>query len=63
MAEIFGSTTTTPLNPNMFSGGGSGSVDLSNYYTKAEVDTKIGDIDSALDELHDYAQGLIGGAE
>lgn len=31
------------------------------YYTKHEVDSKIGDIDSALDELHGYAASLIGG--
>ena len=31
--------------------------------TKAYVDGKIGDIDAALDELHNYAQSLIGGAE
>ena len=29
MSEIFGNTTTTPLNPNAFSGGGSTDVDLS----------------------------------
>lgn len=31
--------------------------------TKEYVDEKIGDIDSALEELHNYAQALIGGAE
>lgn len=30
-------------------------------YDKAEVDAKIGDIESALDELHAYAQALISG--
>lgn len=71
-----------------------GNVDLSNYYTKGEVDEKIdnlantvgdfnddisnlydtkadksyvdglmGDIETALDELHNYAQAIIGGAE
>lgn len=30
-------------------------------YNKSDIDTKIGDIDSALDELHNYAQALIGG--
>jgi hypothetical protein len=30
-------------------------------YTKAEVDTQIGDISTALDELHNYAQSLVGG--
>ena len=32
-------------------------------YTTAEVDAMIGDIDSALDELHAYAQALISGGE
>ena len=40
---------------------GGGSVDLSNYYNKEEVDDKIGDISSALDELHAYAEALKGG--
>jgi hypothetical protein len=31
--------------------------------TKGYVDEKIGDIDEALEELHNYAQALIGGAE
>ena len=37
------------------SGGGTGStggVDLSNYYTKTEVDTKIGDINTILDNIN-----------
>lgn len=38
-----------------------GSVDLSNYYTIDEVDEKIGDISSALNELHVYAEALKGG--
>lgn len=29
----------------------------------SEFDMEIGNIDSALDELHNYAQSLIGGAE
>ena len=37
MSEIFGSTTTTPMNPDAFSGGG-GNVNLDNYYTKDEID-------------------------
>ncbi len=32
-------------------------------YTKVEVDEKLGDIGSALDELHAYAQGLISGGD
>ena len=32
-------------------------------YTKQEVDVKIGDISSALDELHAYAQSVISGGE
>ena len=37
------------------SGGGTGSTggaDLSNYYTKTEVDTKIGDINTILDNIN-----------
>ena len=37
------------------SGGGTGStggVNLSNYYTKTEVDTKIGDINTILDNIN-----------
>lgn len=37
-------------------------ADKETSYTKDEVDNLIGDIDSALDELHNYAQALIGGA-
>ena len=40
---------------NLPSGGGTGStgsVDLSNYYTKTEVDTKIGDINTILDNIN-----------
>lgn len=58
---IFGNTTTTPLNPDAFSGGGS--EDLENYYTKEETDAIVGDIEAVLDELHNYARRLIGGAE
>ena len=36
---------------------------LADYYTKDEIDAKIGDIETALDELHNYAQAIIGGAE
>ena len=32
-------------------------------YNKSEVDDKIGDIDTMLDELHNYAQGLISGGD
>ena len=61
---------------------GGGSVDLSDYYTKAEldmmfinaelhmerhvgirIDESLGDISTALDELHSYAEALSGGAE
>ena len=37
------------------SGGGTGSTggaDLSNYYTKTEIDTKIGDINTVLDDIN-----------
>ena len=32
--------------------GSTGDVDLSNYYTKTEVDTKIGDINTILDNIN-----------
>ena len=35
---------------------------VQNKVVKNYVDGLVGDIDSALDELHNYAQGLIGGA-
>lgn len=34
---------------------------LADYYTKNEVDGMVGDIESALDELHTYAQSLVSG--
>ena len=40
-----------------------GNVDLSNYYTKKEIDNMVGDISTALDELHTYAVVLSGGEE
>lgn len=42
-------------------GGGGGSADLSNYYTKPEVDDKIGDISTALDRIIALQEELIGG--
>ena len=38
-------------------------VETGDAATKGYVDEKIGDIDTALEELHNYAQALIGGAE
>lgn len=32
-------------------GGGGGSADLSNYYTKSEIDSMIGDISTSLAEI------------
>ena len=40
---------------------GEANVDLSNYYTKAEIDTMIGDIDVALDGVIAIQNELIGG--
>jgi hypothetical protein len=34
---------------------------LKNYYGKDEIDNILGDISSALDELHGYAEELVGG--
>lgn len=36
---------------------------VQNKVIKSYVDEKIGDIDAVLEELHNYAQALIGGAE
>ena len=55
MAKIFGGTTTTPMNPDIFSGGG-GSADLNDYYTKTEtenivetaLENRLGDIETLL---------------
>ena len=38
-----------------------GKLSAYDAYTKQEIDSKIGDIDSALDELHSYALAVIGG--
>lgn len=40
-----------------------GKVALENYYDKVEIDGMIGDIGSALDALHQYAQTFISGGE
>ena len=45
-------------NGNLFTGTPKNDVDCAN---KAYIDTLIGDIDSALTKLHNYAQALIGG--
>ena len=36
-------------------------VDLSNYYTKEEIDNKFGDIETALDGIITLQENLIGG--
>jgi hypothetical protein len=36
-------------------------VDLSNYYTKSEIDSQIGDIETALDTIIEIQNSLIGG--
>ena len=36
-------------------------IEHNNTYTKTEVDEMMGDIDTALDELHAYAQALVSG--
>jgi hypothetical protein len=43
MAEIFGNTTATPINPELFGGGGN--------ISKEELNEKLGDIETALDTL------------
>lgn len=76
MNEIFGNTTTTPINPDAFSGGGGGSdikVDQT-YNPESEnaqsgiavaqaINGAVGDISTAFDELHAYAQALISGGD
>lgn len=74
MNEIFGNTTTTPINPNAFSGGG-GSVTVDQTYNPDSenaqsgkavaqaINGAIGDISTAFDELHAYAQALISGGD
>ena len=37
-------------------------VDLSNYYTKPEIDSQIGDIETALDNIIAIQNSLIGGS-
>lgn len=36
---------------------------INDTYSKAEIDNKFGDVEAALDELHNYAQSLISGGE
>jgi hypothetical protein len=55
-------------NVNVAGGGGGGGVTeeqlaetLKDYVKKERFDEAVGDIESALDELHNYAQGLING--
>ena len=36
-------------------------LNADNYYNKSIIDEMFGDVNSALDELHNYAQSLIGG--
>lgn len=38
-------------------------VNLADYYDKGEIDGMIGDISTALDTLHEYAQSLVSGGE
>jgi hypothetical protein len=38
-------------------------VNLADYYDKGEIDGMIGDISTALDTLHNYAQNLVNGGE
>ena len=69
MSEIFGNTTTTPLNPNAFGGGGAVDQTYNPESANAQsgkavseaIEQSIGDISTALDELHIYAQALING--
>ena len=46
MSKIYGNTTVTPIRIS----GGNGNVDLSDYYTKEEVDSTIEHINIELDE-------------
>ena len=53
---------TTSLNTKANKSTTLAGYGIKDAYTKTEVDNLIGDIDSALDELHNYAQALIGGS-
>ena len=53
---------TTSLNTKANKSTTLAGYGIKDAYTKTEVDNLIGEIDSALDELHNYAQALIGGA-
>ena len=73
MAKIYGNTLTTPIKPDLLGGGGSVTVDQ-NYNPESEnaqsgkavaqaINGAIGDISTAFDELHAYAQALISGGD
>ena len=57
-AYNYGQIPCRQSNGNLFTNEPVKDLDCAN---KKYVDDKIGDIDSALDELHNYAQALIGG--
>lgn len=44
-------------------GGSGGGADLSDYYTKDDVDGLVGDIESALDEIIALQDSIVGGEE
>jgi chemotaxis protein histidine kinase CheA len=45
----------------ILNGGGGGDTPISNYYTKDEIDEKLGDIETALDNIIAIQETLIGG--
>ena len=76
MAEIFGNTTATPIKPDLFRNKVDNTFDptsdnaqsgkavaeaLTNYYTKEEVNSLIGDVETALDSIIAIQENLIGG--
>ena len=67
MAEIYGNTTTTPINPDAFADGGSGIIDLTynpqseNAQSGKAVAGVLGNIETALDSIIEIQNTLIGG--
>ena len=67
MDRIIGATVSTPMKVPDWNQEDPNKADYiknkPNVVSKEYVDDLVGDIDAALDELHNYAQALIGGNE